>query len=157
MSKNSQLCGRRFRHSDFDIPSDFDIRHSDSRIAVCSIKRPVSGVVRGAGSVHGSVPSTLLHVVAEDQVLIAQIEFSVRDHRMGPEAPLGIAYLRLRIELETAMLLPRFRRCFSEHHCAAVLVQAIQHPVRGTERSFAERVLFAPYFFAALEFLTPPP
>jgi hypothetical protein len=46
MSKNSQLCGRRFRHSDFVIPSDFVIRHSDLRIAVCSIKRPVSGLVR---------------------------------------------------------------------------------------------------------------
>ena len=49
MSKNSQLCGRRFRHSDFVIPSDFVIRHLDLRIAVCSIKRPVSGLVRAAG------------------------------------------------------------------------------------------------------------
>src|SRR5882724_8421235 len=55
MSKNSQLCGRRFRHSDFVIPSDFVIRHSDLRIAVCSIKSPVSGLVGGVGggSVHG--------------------------------------------------------------------------------------------------------
>src|SRR5438132_7598929 len=56
--KNSQLYGRRFRHSDFVIPSDFVIRHSDLRIAVCSIKRPVSGLVRaaGGGSVHGKPP-----------------------------------------------------------------------------------------------------
>src|SRR6266511_902420 len=56
--KNSQLCGRRFRHSDFVIPSDFVIRHSDLRIAVCSNKRPVSGLVRaaGAGWVHGEPP-----------------------------------------------------------------------------------------------------
>src|SRR5436190_19390407 len=27
--EDSQLCGRRFRHSDFVIPSDFVIRHSD--------------------------------------------------------------------------------------------------------------------------------
>src|SRR3989442_1220029 len=47
--ENSQLCGRRFRHSDLVIPSDFVIRHSDLRIAVCSIKRPVSGLVRAAG------------------------------------------------------------------------------------------------------------
>ena len=53
--ENSQLCFRRFRHSDFLIPSDFVIRHSDLRIAVCSIKRSVSGLVRTAvgGSVHG--------------------------------------------------------------------------------------------------------
>src|SRR3989442_8020505 len=40
--ENSQLCGRRFRHSDL-------------RIAVCSIKRPLSGLVRaaGGGAVHG--------------------------------------------------------------------------------------------------------
>ena len=43
MSKNSQLCGRRSRHSDFVIPSDFVIRHSDLSIEVCSIKRPVTG------------------------------------------------------------------------------------------------------------------
>jgi len=49
MSKNSQLCGRRFHHLDFVIPSDFVIRHSDLRIAVFSIKRPVSGLVRAAG------------------------------------------------------------------------------------------------------------
>src|SRR5438874_5107936 len=49
MWKNSQLCGRRFRHSDFVITSDFVIRHSDLRIAVCAIKRPVSGLVRAAG------------------------------------------------------------------------------------------------------------
>src|SRR6266571_9524574 len=53
--ENSQLYGRRFQHSDFVIPSDFLIRHSDLRIAVCSIKRPVSGLVRSAGGglVHG--------------------------------------------------------------------------------------------------------
>src|SRR5437773_12255792 len=53
--ENPQLCGRRFRHSDFVIPSDFVIRHSDLRIVVCSIKRPVSGLVSaaGGGSVHG--------------------------------------------------------------------------------------------------------
>src|SRR6266571_8359150 len=55
MSKDSQWCVRRFRHSDFVTPSDFVIRHSDLRIAVCSIKRPVRGRVRaaGGGSVHG--------------------------------------------------------------------------------------------------------
>src|SRR6266704_4775723 len=55
MSKDSQWCVRRFRHSDFVIPSDFVIRHSDLRIAICSIKRPVRGLVRaaGGGSVHG--------------------------------------------------------------------------------------------------------
>src|SRR5207245_5833837 len=60
MSKNSQLYGRRFRYSDFVIPSDFVIRHSDLRIAVCSIKRPVSGLVRAAvgGSVHGKDETT---------------------------------------------------------------------------------------------------
>jgi len=45
------LEGRRFLHSDFVIPSDFVIRHSDLRILVCSIKRPVQGTgesVRGA-------------------------------------------------------------------------------------------------------------
>src|SRR6266699_3600091 len=56
--ENSQLYGRRFRHSDFVIPSDFVIRHSDLRIAVWSIKRPVSGLVRaaGSGSAHGAPP-----------------------------------------------------------------------------------------------------
>src|SRR5205085_5859567 len=34
MSKCSQLCGGRFRHSDFVIPSDSDIRHSGLRITV---------------------------------------------------------------------------------------------------------------------------
>src|SRR5947199_1434458 len=50
MSKVSQLCCRRFR------PSDFVIRHSDLRIAVSSIKRPVSGLVRAVwdGSVRES-------------------------------------------------------------------------------------------------------
>src|SRR6266478_607873 len=32
MSKSTQLCGHRFRHSDFVIPSDFVIRHLDSVI-----------------------------------------------------------------------------------------------------------------------------
>src|SRR6266516_4158981 len=56
MSKDSQWCVRRFRHSDFVIPSDFVLRHSDLRIAVCSIKRPVRGLVRAGagGSVHGT-------------------------------------------------------------------------------------------------------
>src|SRR5580765_3369970 len=58
MSKNSQLCGRRFHHSDFVILSDFVLRPSDLRIAVCSIKRPVSGLVKGVEvvSVHGEPP-----------------------------------------------------------------------------------------------------
>src|SRR6266516_4228961 len=59
--ENSQLSGRRFRHSNFVIPSDFVICHSDLRIAVCSIKEPVSGLVRAAGgaSVHGVEEYTL--------------------------------------------------------------------------------------------------
>ena len=32
MSKDSQWCFRRFRHSDIVIPSDFVIRHSDLRM-----------------------------------------------------------------------------------------------------------------------------
>src|SRR5207253_6731264 len=34
MSNCSELCGRRFRHSDFVIPSDFVIRHSGLKITV---------------------------------------------------------------------------------------------------------------------------
>src|SRR5437016_7889504 len=108
-------------------------------------KKEGKATVRLRAQVSGSPwrsPSTLLHVVAEDQVLIAQIEFPVRDHGMGPETPLRIAYLRLRIELEPAMLFPRFRRRFRERYRTAVFVQAIQHPVRATDRTFAERVLF---------------
>src|SRR6266496_2058099 len=61
ISKNSQLCGRRFRYSDFVIPSDFVIRHSDLRIAFCSTKRSVSGLARaaGGGSVHGQENAVL--------------------------------------------------------------------------------------------------
>src|SRR5881397_851421 len=39
MAKCSRLCDRLFRHSDFVIPSDFVIRHSGFRIAVCSIQK----------------------------------------------------------------------------------------------------------------------
>src|SRR5207247_692625 len=59
--ENSQFCGRQFRHSDFVIPSDFVIRHSDLRIAVCSIKRPVSGLARAAvGIAHASNAGRLI-------------------------------------------------------------------------------------------------
>src|SRR6266571_4522768 len=56
--RKTHLCGGRFRHSDFVIPSDFVICYSDLRIAVCSIKRPVRGLVRAgvSGSVHGKPP-----------------------------------------------------------------------------------------------------
>src|SRR5881396_243240 len=39
MSKCSELCNRWFRHSDFVIPSDFVICHSDLRITVCLIQK----------------------------------------------------------------------------------------------------------------------
>jgi len=62
--ENSQLCGPRFRHSDFIIPSDFVIRHSDLRIAVCSMRRPVIGLARAAGGglVHGKVRRGFAHL-----------------------------------------------------------------------------------------------
>jgi len=34
MSKGALVCDRLFRHSDFGIPSDFVIRHSDLEIGV---------------------------------------------------------------------------------------------------------------------------
>ena len=34
MSKSDQVCDRRISHSDFGIPSDFVIRHSDLKSAV---------------------------------------------------------------------------------------------------------------------------
>src|SRR5438105_6360496 len=101
-------------------------------------------------------PSTLLHVVAVNDVLIAQIQFPVGNDRVGPDAALGIAYLRLRIELEPAVRFPTFRRRFSEHHRSAVLLQTVQHAVRAAKRPFAERLLFTPHFFASLEILAQP-
>src|SRR6266508_5894173 len=68
--ENSQLCGRRFRHSDFVIPSDFLIRHSDLRIAVGSIKRPVSGLVRAAGG--GSVQKDGKRPLDRDTVRVSR-------------------------------------------------------------------------------------
>src|SRR6266568_137409 len=77
--ENSQLYGRRFQHSDFVIPSDFVIRHSDLRIAVCSIKRPVSGLVRSAGGglVHGESGVSLRSL--ENQ--------SIKEHHMQKITP----------------------------------------------------------------------
>src|SRR2546430_17121748 len=100
--------------------------------------------------------SALLHVVAVNDVLIAQIQFPIGNDRMGPDAALGIAYLRLRIELEPPVRFPTFRRRFSEHDRSAVLLQTVQHAVRAAKRPFAERLLFTPHFFASLEILAQP-
>ena len=45
--ENSQLCSRRFRHSDFVIPSDFVIRHSDLRMTVSPIQQTGQRTGRG--------------------------------------------------------------------------------------------------------------
>src|SRR5438094_4893717 len=75
---------------------------------------------------------------------------------MGPDAALGIAYLRLRIKLEPAVLFPTFGRRFSEHDRAAVFLQTVQHPIRAAERSFAEGLFLAPDLLAGLEILAQP-
>src|SRR5216117_253067 len=41
--ENSQLCSRRFRHSDFVIPSDFVIRHSSFGFENCSLFNKKAG------------------------------------------------------------------------------------------------------------------
>src|SRR5439155_11593022 len=58
--ENSQLCSRRFRHSDFVIPSDFVIRHSDLRMTVSPIQQTGqrTGESGLGGAVHGKSPRT---------------------------------------------------------------------------------------------------
>src|SRR5437879_13579222 len=89
--------------------------------------------------------SPLLHVVAVNDVLIAQVQFPVGDDRVCPDAALGIAYVGLRIQFEPAVLFPTLRRRFSEHHCSAVFLQTVQHAVRAAERPFPERLFLAPH------------
>src|SRR6185312_15580177 len=60
--------------------------------------------------------STGFHVVAIDQVLIAQIKFPVADDRVRPDPALGRADRGLRIELEAPVLLPAFRRRINQRH-----------------------------------------
>src|SRR5437016_14008266 len=49
MSKSTQLCARRFRYSDFVIPSDFVIGHSSLGITVASIQKSGQRAARTRG------------------------------------------------------------------------------------------------------------
>src|SRR5256885_2305509 len=100
--------------------------------------------------------SPLLHVVAVNDVLIAQVQFPVGDDRVCPDAALGIAYVGLRIQFEPAVLFPTSRSRFSEHHRSAVFLQTVQHAVRAADRPFPDRLFPAPPLLARLEILAQP-
>src|SRR6266540_4454087 len=99
---------------------------------------------------------TLFEVVTRDQVLIAQKQSAIGNDRMRPNPALRIADGCLRVKLETPVLFPAFGRSLHERHRAAVFLHTIEHALRTTDRSFAERVFLAPDLLAGFELLAQP-
>src|ERR1043166_4529304 len=91
------------------------------------------------------------HVVAEEHVLVAEVEPAIRDDRMRP------AVLRAALGLvEAAAFLVSVRRGFDERDGALLaLAAAVEMPVGVTDRAFADS-LVAPLDVAALELLADP-
>src|SRR5690606_33684455 len=104
----------------------------------------------------GESGSVRLHVVAVDVLLIAEVEASVRDHRMRPDRSARASTLAFRIEHESASLIPAFRARIDEDDAPVLLGEAVEHAVRAGDRSFAELVLLAPDDLARLEILAEP-
>src|SRR5437773_1507141 len=104
MSKCSELCNRWFRHSDFVIPSDFVIRHSDLRITVCLIEKAgqwtgESGPGKNASwklSLHAPLqlrqrqPALRRKPIGNGNTLVARTGFTVKQIMHEPLASPGL-------------------------------------------------------------------
>src|SRR5438445_7856017 len=66
----------------------------------------------------------LLHIKAEQQILVAQVQLAVGDDRMGPDRPAAAADRRLLRQLDATSFLPAFRRGLGDVDVAAALVVA---------------------------------
>src|ERR1051325_4712510 len=83
--------------------------------------------------------SAALHVVAEEQVLVADVELAARDHRMGPAVlvrPLGL--------VEAAMLPPAFRRGLDEGDRAGTILGPEVEPAIGRGEAALPQLLLLP-------------
>src|SRR5687768_16106459 len=69
----------------------------------------------------GLLAGAFADVEAEQQVLIAEVQLAVRNHRVRPDLPLRLAKLGQRRELEPAVFLPPLGRLLDEHHVALFL------------------------------------
>src|SRR5690606_10505995 len=81
-------------------------------------------------------------VVTEQDVLIAQVEPAVSDHRMGPGPRLASLGL-----LETALLAIAFRRRLDKRHLAAGVTAHVQSPIGVADRRRSHAAI-GPHLFA---------
>src|ERR1017187_6769996 len=91
-----------------------------------------------------------LHVVAEQNVLVAEVEFAAGDDRVRPR--FLVTAVRL---LEAAMLLEAGGRGFNEDHRALVLRAQVKPVIGINDRAFAQLVVL-PLGLTALEVLARP-
>src|ERR1019366_8642823 len=91
-----------------------------------------------------------LHVVAEQDVHVAEVELATGNDGVGPR--FLVAAVRL---LEAAMFLEAFGRSFNEDHCALVLRAQVEPAIGIEDRALARRGAL-PLGLAGLEVLTRP-
>ena len=99
---------------------------------------------------------SLFDVETEEQLLVTQVESSVRDDGMRPNFSAWATLLGLGIQLEATMLFPAFRRGFDQGDRAIALRLAVESSVGIGNGSLAQGSLFIPLDLAGLEVLANP-
>lgn len=94
-------------------------------------------------------------VVAGEELLVAEVEFTVGDDGMGPDSTVPAALGGLRVERELAVFGPFGGGCFDQGDDAFLFAEAIEAIIGIGNGAFADAFL-RPDFFACVEFLADP-
>ena len=86
----------------------------------------------------------MFHVVAREQILVAQEQLAIRDDRVRPDFALFAAFLGLCFEFEAAVFFPACGRGIDQDHFAVALVKAIQPAVGSGDAPLTENSPLAP-------------
>src|SRR5262245_5222076 len=94
----------------------------------------------------------LLHVVTQQDILVAEIKFATGDHRMRPTVILTAVAL-----MKATSFLVALRSGVDQHDCSLVAFAAqIKLPIGAYEGALAQFTFFLPHSAAGFEFLANP-
>ena len=99
--------------------------------------------------------SRALYIEAVDQLLIAQIESSVDDDRVRPNASLRTPFGAQRRQFEATQLLPSLSTRLHQSDIPIALIEANELSIGVGDRSLP-KTLVGPDFFAGFQFLADP-
>src|SRR5262249_51451787 len=99
---------------------------------------------------------SLLDVVAEQELLVADVEPAVGGGRVCPHAAAGGSLLRLFRQLQASLLLPPSRTRFNQRDRSALLGGAVEPAVGEGDRAAGERPRVRPHPLPGLELLAHP-